>query len=103
MWEFRMGARWATFREDRLNVYQDLAVGTSQYTSRRCTESRTRVRCARQRSTSEFRDGSGMDTGTKLIMASLLWITSVGTLAGASKTLQQEDSSHLQLNSIKGG
>jgi hypothetical protein len=37
-----------------------------------------------------------MDTGTRLIVAILLLITSVGTLAGASKTLQQEDPSHLR-------
>jgi hypothetical protein len=84
----------ATFRKDP--VYKDLAVRTSQYTSERCTESRRRVRCARQRSKSEIRDGYGMDTGTKLIMAILLLITSVGTLVGASKTLRQEDPSHLQ-------
>jgi hypothetical protein len=75
---------------------QDLAVRISQYTSERCTESRRRVRCARQRSKSEIRDSSGTNTETKLIMASLFLITSVGTLAGASKTMQQEDLDHLQ-------
>jgi hypothetical protein len=75
---------------------QDLAVRISQYTSERCTQSRRRVRCARQRSKSEIRDGSGTDTGTKLIMASLLLTTSVCRLAEASKTLEQEDPSHLQ-------